>query len=144
MGVFDIADFKFWVADMRFERNERKRFSNFQNQISGPKTENQNRISSFDVRIFQFWGVDFEFLSPKLKIEIEFQLSVSKIFVFPKPNFSIKPKFQILAESNSAFSSDFDPKVSIFRVYIQIFPRILLSTRNICSPNFSSTSSCRR
>ena len=55
-GVLDIAEFKFDGLEMRFERNQRKRFSKFRNEISTPKTQNQNRISGFEVRIFQFGG----------------------------------------------------------------------------------------
>ena len=72
--------------------------------------------------------MDFEFPFPKLKIEIEFQFLVSKILIFPNYKIFQKSKFQILADSNSAFSYQFDQKFSIFRVHIQI-SRISLSTR---------------
>ena len=54
LGVFDIADFNFLGPKSKFERNWRKRFSNFQNQFPDPKTQNRNRISGFEVPISHF------------------------------------------------------------------------------------------
>ena len=123
VGVFGIADFKFLGLEARFERNWRKWFWNLENQISGPKIQNRNRIWGFEVPISnflkpKFWifGIDFEFLSQKLQIKIEFQVFVSRFRNIPKTQFSQNWNFQILAESNSAFSSNFDPKFLIFRV----------------------------
>ena len=67
-GVFEIADFKFDGLESKFERNWRKRFSNFRNRILGPKIENRNRISGFDVPILYFSG-NFNFPNFE-KIEI--------------------------------------------------------------------------
>ena len=119
MGVFDSAEFEFWGLESKFGRNWSKRFWNFENQICGPKI--QNRISSFEVQIFELWRQIFNFASPKLKVEIECQVLGSRFLIVPKPNCLKLSKFQILAaESVSAFSSDFDLIFSIFRVYIRI------------------------
>ena len=42
--VFESAEFKFVGLEMRFERNKEKRFSNFRNHISSPKSQNHNPI----------------------------------------------------------------------------------------------------
>ena len=59
LGVVDIADFNFLGPKSKFERNWRKRFSNFQNQFPGPKIQNRNRISGFDVPISHFFETKF-------------------------------------------------------------------------------------
>ena len=58
-GVVDDAEFKFEGLEMKFERNWRKGLQNSQNQISGPKIQNRNRISGFEVPISYFSGIRF-------------------------------------------------------------------------------------
>ena len=71
LGVFDIADFEFDGLEMIFERNWRKRFSKFRNQISTPKT--QNRISGFEVLIFRFLGLILNFYPQNSKSKSNFK-----------------------------------------------------------------------
>ena len=95
--------------------------------------------SNFRFWVANFWilGMDFEFLSPKCKIEIEFEVLMSD-FSFIQNQIFQKSKFQILAESNSAFSSNFDPAFWFFRVYIPKFSSHLAKYPKYFS-NFSST-----
>ena len=83
LEVFDIADFKFLGPKSKFERNWRKRFWNFRKQFPGQKFQIENEIQVLRSRFFNF-GDDFEFLCPKFKIEIEFEV---QIFHFPETQF---------------------------------------------------------
>ena len=90
LGVFDIADFKFLGLGTRFERNWRNWFWIFENGFQDPKCRIRNRISDCEVPISYFSGNR----------------------IFPKS------KFQILAESVSAFSSHCDPNFVFCGVYV--------------------------
>ena len=74
-GVFSDSDSKFLGPEFKFERNWRKRFSRFRNQICCQKNQNRNSISGLEV------GISY----------------ISEIQIFRKS------KFQILAESVFAF-----------------------------------------
>ena len=85
-----MADFKFVGLESRFERNWRNRFS-IQKLIFESKIPNRNPISGFEVPILHL-----------------FEVVRCQFLIFPKPNFLKLTKFQILTESISVFSSNFD------------------------------------
>ena len=87
--------------------------------------------------------MDFEFLSPKFKIAIQFQVLKWRFLIFSRIQIFQKPKFQIWQNRFLHFHpisiQNFDFSGSIYKKLPRMQKTSSLSTRNFCSPNFSST-----
>ena len=131
MRFFDSADFKFLGPKSKFERNGRKRFSNFRNQIHAPK---------FKIEIeFQVLRCQFcIFRKPKFFKNQNFGFGVP-ISHFPETQFFKNRNFKFWQSRFLHFHSILNQIFEFLGSICRIFLRISLNAPKFCSPNFSST-----
>ena len=124
----DFGRRKIWSENINFESKIKiSRFS--RSLISNLMVSNWD---SREIKENDFGILKIKFQAQTFKIAIEFQVSRCRFCIFPNFGLPIshfsgiqiveKLKIQILAESVAAFSSNFDPNFSFFRVVVQHFP----------------------
>ena len=123
---------------MKILKEFEKRFSNFRNQIFGPEIQNRNRISSFEVPIFQFFGQILNCYPQNSKSKSNFNFWCQE-FSFSRNQILKNRNFKFWQRRFLHFHPISNQNFQILGSIYEIFSRISLNTRKFCSPNFSST-----